>query len=79
MIKYNLKALILDKEFKEDTRITYKQVSEATGISKPTLSKIASKKGYNTTTENVEKLCRYFKVTPEKLMTLIPDITGQRL
>lgn len=73
MIKYNLKALIADKEFREERKINYEEISAATGISKPTISKIASKKGYYTSTENIEKLCRYFDCTPDQLMTIIPD------
>lgn len=73
MIKYNLKALISDKAFKEDRKITYGEVSEATGISRQTLSKIASKRGYITNSENIEKLCKYFECTPDKFMTILPD------
>ena len=43
MIKYNLKALISDKEFKDNKKITYEDISRETGISRQTLSKIASK------------------------------------
>ena len=73
MIKYNLKALISDKEFKESRKINYEEISSVTGISKPTISKIASKRGYYTSTENIEKLCIYFDCTPDELMTIIPD------
>lgn len=73
MIKYNLKALISDKEFRDDKKITYEEISKSTGISRQTLSKIASKKGYNTSSENIEKLCQYFECTPDELMTIIPD------
>jgi len=73
MVKYNLKALISDKEFAEDRRITYKIISEETGISKTTLSKISSVKGYNASADIIEKLCIYFNVTPDRLMTIIPD------
>jgi len=73
MIRYNLKALILEKEFAEDRKITYEEVSNATGISRQTLSKVASKRGHNVTADVIEKLCTYFNVTPDKLMTIIPD------
>lgn len=73
MIKYNLKALISDKEFRDDKKITYEEISKSTGISRQTLSKIASKKGYNTSSENIEKLCQYFECTPDELMTIIPE------
>lgn len=73
MVKYNLKALISDKEFRENKKITYKNISEAVGVSETTLSKIASKRGYHTSTVNIEKLCNYFGCTLEQFMTIIPD------
>jgi len=73
MIKYNLKSLISDKEFQESRKITYDEISNITGISRQTLSKIASTKGYKTNTENIEKLCTYFNVTPDKLISIIKD------
>ncbi len=73
MIKYNLKALISDKEFKEDRKIRYEDISKSTGISRQTLSKIASKKGYRTSSDIIEKLCRYFDVGPEKLITIVSN------
>ena len=73
MIKYNLKSLISEKEFQEAKKITYDEISSVTGISRQTLSKIASKRGYKTNTENIEKLCTYFNVTPDKLITIMPD------
>jgi len=73
MIKYNFKALISDKEFRENRKITYKDISDVTGISKTTLSKIASIRGYNASADIIEKLCLYFNVTPDKLMTIIPE------
>lgn len=73
MVKFNLKMLIADKSFKEDKKITYGDVSAFTGISASTLSKLASKKGYHTSSVNIEKLCYYFACTPNDLMTIIPD------
>ena len=60
MIRFLLKELISDKSFKEGRRITLDEVSTATGIHRSTLSKIANQKGYNTTTDNLEALCKYF-------------------
>ena len=48
MIKYNFKKLISDKEFDEGRKINYAEISKITGISRQTLSKIASQKGYKT-------------------------------
>jgi putative transcriptional regulator len=73
MIKYNLKRLISDKEFNEGRKINYAEISSKTGISRQTLSKIASQKGYVTNTENIEKICLYFGCTTDNLMTIVPD------
>ena len=74
MIKYNLKELIAKKEFEEKRRISLSEVAKEIGISRVTLSKIANSKGnYSTKTEYIEKLCEYFSVTPDQLMTIVPD------
>ena len=74
MIKYNLKELIAKKEFEEKRRISLSEVAKEIGISRVTLSKIANSKGnYSTKTEYIEKLCEYFDVTPDQLMTIVPD------
>jgi putative transcriptional regulator len=74
MIKYNLKALIAEKEIRENRNITYREISSHTGISKVTLSKIAQRKGYDTAVSIVERLCLYFKCTPNELISMVPDL-----
>jgi putative transcriptional regulator len=60
MIRFRLKELLADKAFQEGRRITLEEVAKAAGIHRTTLSKVANVKGYNTTTDNLDKLCRYF-------------------
>ena len=60
MIRFKLKELIAEKEFRENRVITLAEIAEETGIHRSTLSKIANERGYNTGTENVERLCRFF-------------------
>lgn len=79
MIKYNLKALIAEKEFNEKKRITYAEISKKTGISRTTLSKISATPGYVTGTDILEKLCVFFKCPIDKLVTLIPDPQSSKL
>ena len=62
MIRFRLKELMADKGFKENRRVTLDEVAKATGIHRTTLSKIANQKGYNTTTEILDKLCEFFQV-----------------
>ena len=71
MVKFKLKQLIAEKEFKDDRRITYDTIAKKTGVSRTTLSKIASIKGYKSNTEIVEKLCKYFKCTPNDFIEIV--------
>jgi len=73
MIRFRLKELIADWEFKEGRRITFDELSKATGIHRTTLSRIAGLKGYNTTTDNMDKLCQYFKCPVERVLEHVPD------
>jgi len=52
MIRVLLKQRLDEKAFNERRRITLNEVSEATGISRPTLTRIANVPGYNTNTDN---------------------------
>ena len=67
MIRFRLKELMADKGFRECRRVTLDEVSKATGIHRTTLSKIANQRGYNTTTEILDKLCEYFEVPLEQV------------
>lgn len=60
MIRFRLKELIAEKEFKENRVITLAEVAEATGVHRVTLSKIANNRGYHTSTDILDKLCAYF-------------------
>jgi len=74
MIQFNFKKLLADKEFKEKRRIRLTEISEKTGISRTTLSKISNSKGaYKTNSDNIEKLCKYFGCSTNDLMTIVPD------
>jgi len=68
VIRFRLKELIADREFHAAKRITYEEIAGATGIHRTTLSKIANQRGYNTTTDNLDKLCDYFDCPIEKLV-----------
>ena len=60
MIRFKLKELIAEKEFQEKRRVMVKEISDATGINRVTISKLLNNKDYNTTLEKVEKLCGFF-------------------
>lgn len=67
MLRFKLKQLIDDKEFKEERRVTLGEINKATGIHRTTLSKIMNQKGYNTSTDVVDRLLTYFDCEPNDL------------
>lgn len=73
MIRFRLKELISNEEFRAGKRITLGSIAEATGIKQPTLSRIAGTRGYNTTTDNIDRLCRYFSCAVGDIMEYVPD------
>lgn len=73
MIRFRIKEVLLDKEFHLGRRITQDEIAQATGIHRTTLSKIAGQRGYNTTTDNIDKLCRFLGCRVEDLMQYVPD------
>jgi len=75
MIRFRLKEFIADLEFRTGKRTTLGSIADATGVKQPTLSRIAGTRGYNTTTDNIDKLCRYFGCQVSDLMEYVPDET----
>lgn len=73
MVIVNLKQLMIRKGAVEGRRISYKDIENVTGIGVSTLSRIANIPGYNIKKEYIEKLCKYFDVPPDELMTILPD------
>ncbi len=66
-------ALMADKGFNEDRKVTFEEVSKATGIHRTTLTKIANQKGYVAKTDVVDKLCAYFECKLADLAKYVPD------
>lgn len=73
MLRFKIKEMIAKKEFAEERRITIGEVAEAGGIHRMTLSKMINQKGYNTGTENLDRLCAYFNCQIGDLIEYIPD------
>jgi DNA-binding Xre family transcriptional regulator len=73
VIRFRLKELIADREFREGRRLTLEEVASVTGIHRTTLSKITNKRGYNTTTENLDRLCKFSGCRVEQLLEHVPD------
>ena len=75
MIIYRIRELLARREVRERRRLTFEDLSEATGISPQVLARIADPgQEYHTTTRNLEVLARTFGVGLEELVELWPPI-----
>ena len=77
MLRFKLKELIADREFRESRVITLIEIAEATGVNRMTLSKIANRRGYNPTADVLDRLCGYFSCRIEALVEHIPEESPQ--
>ena len=73
MIRFLFNQLLDEKSFHERRRITISDVCAETGLSRPTVSRIANVPGYVTSTDTIERLCRYFRCTPGALLVLVDE------
>ncbi len=73
MIRVLLKKLLDEKSFREKRKITLNEVSAATGVSRATLTRVSNIPGYNTNTDTVDALCRYFDCEPGDLLRFYKD------
>jgi len=68
MLRFKLKELVAEKEFRENRVITMVEVAKETGIHRMTLSKLANNRGYNPTADLLDRLCTYFGCRIEQLV-----------
>lgn len=73
MIRIRLAELMADHSFRAGRRVEWREVAEATGIHRATLSKMVSSIGYNATIANIDRLCRYFECAPGDLLVYVAD------
>lgn len=73
MLRFRLKELIADLEFKEGRVITMQEIADGSGVHRITLSKLANKRGYNVTSDVLDRLCAYFNCKIDQLVEYIPD------
>lgn len=73
MLRFRVRELIADKSFRDGNRVTITSVAEATGINRRVLTSIINERGYNTGTDNVDRLCRFFECQPGEVMQYVPD------
>ena len=76
MIRFRLKELIAEQEFQAGRRVTLDEIAKATDIHRSTLSKIANIRGYNTTTENLDRLCEFFGCRLEDMAVYVTKAGG---
>lgn len=76
MLRFRLKELIAEREFREGRVITMLEVANATGVHRMTLSKLANNRGYNPTAEVLDRLCTFFKCPIQDLVEHIQDEAG---
>ena len=74
MIRYRLRELMADYQFKTGRRLTFDELAKKTEIHRTTLSKIANHRSYNTTTDNIDRLCEYFGCKVGDLMEYVNNI-----
>lgn len=72
-IRFKLKERIADTEFRERRVVQLKEIAEAMGIHRVTLSKIANNKRYNVGVDTIEKLCAYFRCGVGDILEYVPD------
>lgn len=73
MIRFHLKRLMSDWEFREGRRLTIAELAEKSNVARPTLSRLINQRGYNTTTDIIARLCTYFDCSVGDLMENVPD------
>ena len=73
MITIKLKEAMEAYHRRTGRRVTYKKLSEMTGISESSLRKTGSILSYHPTWDNVETLCRTLEVPLHALLELIDD------
>lgn len=68
MIRVLFKQFLDETAYREGRQITVSDVSHETGVSRSTLTRISNTPGYNTNTETIDLLCRYFNCAPGELL-----------
>ncbi|HBT58047.1 MAG TPA: transcriptional regulator [Pseudomonas sp.] len=73
MLRFKIKEMIARREFEEGRRITIAEVAEGAGVHRVTLSKMINRRGFSTSTDHIDGLCRHFGCRVEDLVEYVPD------
>lgn len=77
MIRYRLRELMADYQFRTGKRLTFDELAKETGLHRTTLSKIVNHRNYNTTTDNIDRLCTFFKCQISDLMEHVEEVDSE--
>lgn len=78
MIRFKVKEMMIQKGYERGRRIAIKEVAESTGIHRMTLSKMINVEGYSTTTEHLDRLCKFFGCKLEDIAEFLPEADETR-
>jgi putative transcriptional regulator len=70
MIKVRLKEQMEAYRHRTGEPLTYADLAERTGLSRPTLESLATRANYNTTLSAIDRICAALGCTPGDLLTL---------
>jgi putative transcriptional regulator len=73
MLRFKILELLAEKSFIENRRVTLKELSEKSGVSRQTLTRMVNQRGYITGTDTLDKLCQYFECAVGVLVECVPD------
>lgn len=76
MIAIKLKSAIEAYKIRTGDKITYTQLSEATGLSVTTLQSLGSRSSYNTTLKTIDLICSTLKCEISDLLEFVPSKDG---
>lgn len=78
MLRYKLKELIADREYREGRVISLVEIAEKTGVHRMTLSRIANHKDANPTADVLDRLCTFFSCSIDALVEHVPSKVGHK-
>jgi len=73
MLRFKIKEMIAKKTFDEGRRITIAEVAGGDDIHRVTLSKMINRRGFSTSTDHLDRLCRYLNCQIEDLAEYVPE------
>jgi putative transcriptional regulator len=77
IVQFRLKELMAETERRSGQRVTYRGISEATGLSTNTLTLMAQNKLKQVGLSTIARLCDYFECEPGTLMVLTSAVSSR--